>query len=116
MDARIAIDARRLSAGLLFAACAAAALPAGAGPHPLPPVQAVLQVVDCVDRAPPLQREVAGWTGQHNAGQAWATRQRLMAEVARACRREGIGEVWLVLEPGAHGGPGAPAVVAAAPR
>lgn len=59
---------------------------------------AILHVFDCANRSLPSQREVAEWTGQHNFGQVYDTRKRLMGEVARACNRPGTGEVALVLE------------------
>lgn len=67
-------------------------------PSTLPAVtaRAVLQVIDCENRVLPSQREVGEWTGQHNFSQVYATRQRLMGDVARACHKPGIGQVLLV--------------------
>ena len=66
----------------------------------LPPVtaQGVLYVADCEDRALPSQREVGEWTGQHNFSQVYATRQRLMAEIGRACQQTGVEQVRVVLQ------------------
>lgn len=88
---------------LLVSAAASAQEPAT-----LPAVQAqgVLQVFDCGARALPSQRQVGEWTGQHNFSQVYDTRQRLMADIGRACRRDGIERVLLVAEfaPAAVGG------------
>ena len=66
----------------------------------LPPVtaQGVLYVADCEERTLPSQREVGEWTGQHNFGQVYATRQRLMAEIGRACQQTGVEQVRVVRE------------------
>lgn len=91
---------------LLFAT--AAPVLAQEAPQSLPAVRvdAVHHVFDCQDRGLPPQRAVGEWTGQHNFSQVYATRQRLMGEVARACNRPGIGEVNLVLERRQGPGPG----------
>lgn len=85
---------------LAIAALAFAAAPAAAqDPAPmLPPVQAeaVRHVVDCERRNLPSQRDVGEWTGQHNFSQVYDTRQRLMAEIGRNCRRPGTGQVQVV--------------------
>ena len=54
-------------------------------------------VVDCAKPTLPRQREVGGMTGQYNFSQVYATRARLMAEARRACQREGITRVRLVM-------------------
>lgn len=46
--------------------------------------------LDCAQPRPPRQYEVARALGQPNAGQAYQTRQRLMAEARRACQRPGV--------------------------
>jgi hypothetical protein len=60
--------------------------------------EAVLYVADCQDRALPTQRQVGEWTGQHNFSQVYATRQRLMAEIGRACQRAGAEQVHVVMQ------------------
>ncbi|MFT3763765.1 MAG: hypothetical protein QM761_14385 [Pseudoxanthomonas sp.] len=75
--------------------CAPAALAGEA--QSLPQVQAVQYVFDCAaPRVLPSQREVGEWTGQHNFAQVYQTRQKLMAEVARACNKSGVARVQLV--------------------
>ncbi|GAB3100804.1 hypothetical protein [Lysobacter terrae] len=74
---------------------------AGAGERTaasLPPVtaQAVLYVTDCAQRALPSQQAVGEWTGQHNFSQVYNTRQRLMAEIGRACQRTGVEQIHVV--------------------
>jgi hypothetical protein len=59
-------------------------------------------VVDCAKPALPSQREVGEMTGQHNFSQVYATRARLMSEVRRACQRQGITRVRLVMAPPAR--------------
>jgi hypothetical protein len=59
-------------------------------------------VVDCAKPALPSQREVGEMTGQNNYSQVYATRARLMSEVRRACQREGITRVQLVMAPRAR--------------
>ena len=100
MNACIDTAVRRAAAAALLVAGLAAPTAAPASPPLLPPVQATLYAFDCVERVPPTQREVGEWTGQHNLGQVYATRQRLMSDVARACLRPGVGEVLLVNDPG----------------
>ena len=101
MRARIFI-ARNILAALVLAAIAAPV--AAQKPTPsLPPVtaEAVLYVADCQQRALPTQREVGEWTGQHNFSQVYATRQRLMSEIGRACQQTGVEQVRVVLQTGA---------------
>ena len=70
--------------------------------RPLLTVEVVRYVVDCDRRTLPSQQDVGSWTGQSNFSQVYATRQRLMSEVGRACRHAGTGEVQLVLAPAAR--------------
>lgn len=81
----------------LLAACAAPV----AAQEPTPSlatveVEAARYVADCDRRVLPSQREVGEWTGQHNFSQVYASRQRLMAEIGRACRQDGIEQVLVV--------------------
>lgn len=85
-----AIPAIVLSALLL---AAAPSPPAHAGAV-LPPAELRM---DCAQPRLPPQYETGRWLGQANAGQAYASRQRLMAEVQRACRKPGIRTVVLRL-------------------
>lgn len=63
----------------------------------LPAVQAIEYVVDCATpRALPSQQDVSEWTGQNNFAQVYATRGRLMADIARACHSPGVERVQLV--------------------
>lgn len=98
MHARI-FTACNFSAALVLAAIAAPVAAQKATPS-LPPVtaQAVLYVADCQQRALPTQREVGEWTGQHNFSQVYATRQRLMSEIGRACQQTGVEQVRVVLQ------------------
>lgn len=59
-------------------------------------------VVDCAKPALPSQREVGEMTGQYNFSQVYATRARLMSEARRACQREGVTRVRLVVAPPAR--------------
>lgn len=59
-------------------------------------------VVDCAKPALPSQREVGEMTAQYNFSQVYATRARLMAKARRACQREGITRVRLVMAPPAR--------------
>ena len=61
------------------------------------PVGEASIVVDCAKPALPSQREVGEMTGQYNFSQVYATRTRLMAEARRACQREGVARVRLVM-------------------
>ena len=90
-------------------ACLAALLPLGAGAEPpvaesatptLPAVKAevILHVSDCDERVLPSQREVGEWTGQHNFSQVYATRQRLMGDIGRACQQAGIEQVHVIAQ------------------
>lgn len=88
--------ARMIEAALL-AAVAMAFVPArAANPDPVPDPAPERIAIDCDDPVPPSQREVGELADQHNIGQVYATRQRVMAEVRRACQREGISAVLLV--------------------
>jgi hypothetical protein len=93
------MHARIFTAAVVLAAVAAPV--AAERPTPsLPPVtaQAVLYVADCQHRALPNQREVGEWTGQHNLSQVYATRQRLMTQIGRACQQAGIEQVRVVMQ------------------
>jgi hypothetical protein len=59
-------------------------------------------VIDCAKPALPSQREVGEVTGQYNFSQVYATRARLMSEARRACQREGVTRVRLVMAPPAR--------------
>lgn len=83
---------------LLANAGQAATTEASPSPAPGTPIG-----VDCADRALPSQREVGQMLGQHNLGQVHASRARLMAEVARACQREGVAKVLLIPAKSADG-------------
>lgn len=64
-----------------------------------PSLTQVQQVVDCrTPRRLPSQHDVGEWSGQHNVAQVYATRQKLMAEIGRACRNAATGNVRLVRE------------------
>lgn len=60
------------------------------------PVGAPGIVIDCARPSLPSQRSVGEMTGQHNFGQVYATRTRLMAEVRRACERAGTTRVLVI--------------------
>lgn len=89
---------RRLGAALLLVA-------AGAGWAAEPPVtdvtpiRAVLLSLECQGRALPSQREVGEALDQYNFSQVYASRARLMSEVARACQRPGAERVDVVWQP-----------------
>lgn len=55
-------------------------------------------VIDCSHPTLPSQRSVGAATAQHNLGQVYATRARLMTEAHRACRRGHAARVQLVRE------------------
>lgn len=102
MNARI-VPPRNVLAALLLAAIASP-VAAGKATPSLPPVQAraVLFVAGCAERDLPSQREVGEWTGQHNFSQVYATRERLMGEIGRACQRSGVEAVRVVSRTNAH--------------
>lgn len=60
--------------------------------------QPIQHVFDCGRRTLPTQRQVGEWTGQHNFSQVYATRARLMGDVARYCKKPGVEQVNLVFE------------------
>jgi hypothetical protein len=91
---KLSISHLALPTVLLFATSMAVA----AG-NPPPPAAEVL--VDCSSRALPSQKAIGEMLGQHNFGQVYATRSRLMVEASRACQREGTSQVRLVLAPAA---------------
>ena len=67
-----------------------------------PPIGEPSIVIDCAKPARPSQREVGEMTGQYNFSQVYATRARLMSEARRACQREGVTRVRLVMAPPAR--------------
>lgn len=70
------------------------------GATTLPSVRVTTQfVADCAHPNLPTQRQVGEWTGLHNLGQVYAARERLMAEIGRACQRPGVGRVQVVMHP-----------------
>lgn len=95
MNAKI-ILARLLPIITVAWGCAPAAI-AGDVAQSLPQVRAVRYVFDCqTPHALPSQRQVGEWTGQRNFSQVYASRQQLMAQVGRLCRKDGIGQVHVV--------------------
>jgi hypothetical protein len=78
-----------LTVALLFTAVGSAAANPAGGPSTL--------VVDCNTRALPSQAAIGDMLDQRNFSEAYNARPRLMAEVNRACHREGITGVRLVL-------------------
>ena len=62
------------------------------------PQPATSIVIDCADFALPTQRQVGELFGQHNAGQVYASRTRLMVNARRDCKG-GASQVILVVEP-----------------
>ncbi len=61
------------------------------------PVQAIEYVVDCAaPHALPSQQNVSEWTGQNNFAQVYATRGRLMVDIARAWNSPGVERIQLV--------------------
>ncbi len=82
---------------VLLVAAAAAFAPAPIDARePAAPASAERIVIDCERQVRPRQRQIAELSGQSNLGQVYSTRERTMAEVRRACRREGIARVLLV--------------------
>lgn len=88
--------ARMIETALLVAVAIAFAPARAADPDPVQESAPERIAIDCDRPVPPTQKEVGELADQHNAGQVYATRQRVMAEVRRACQREGIGGVLLV--------------------
>lgn len=82
-----------LAAALLLAAAPARAAET---PTALPAIDATLHVFTCATLTRPSQAEVAAWSGQTNQGQVYATRERLMTDVARLCKKPSVGQVHLV--------------------
>jgi len=68
-------------------------------PPPLPAIEVGAYVADCGHPALPSQRQVGEWTGLHNFGEVYAARERLMGDIARACRQPGTARVRVALEP-----------------
>jgi hypothetical protein len=86
-----------LAAALLLAAGSASARPAASdAPTALPAVDATLHVFTCAALSRPSQAQVAAWSGQSNQGQVYATRERLMTDVARLCKKPSVGAVHVV--------------------
>lgn len=86
----------------LFATALAVSTAAFAAEPPLTDVApvraAALLSFHCQARALPTQREVGEALGQHNFSQVYASRARLMNEVARACQGPGVERVDVVLQ------------------
>lgn len=84
--------------GLMFAT---AATMAGEPPvTEVAPIRAAaLLTFNCEARVLPTQREVGDALGQYNFSQVYASRARLMSEVGRACQRQGVERVDVVLQP-----------------
>jgi hypothetical protein len=66
----------------------------------LPPIQVAPYVANCERPSLPTQRQVGEWTGLQNFGQVYAARERLMADIGRACQRPGVDRVKVVIEDG----------------
>lgn len=71
------------------------AAPALAGNDPVPSAASTL-LVSCDNGSRPSQRDVGQLLETNNAGQAYAARGRLMAQVRRACHKEGVQQVALL--------------------
>lgn len=84
--------------GLMFATAGAMA-----GEPPVTEVApiraAALLSFQCEARALPPQRAVGEALGQYNFSQVYDSRARLMSEVGRACQRQGVERVDVVLRP-----------------
>lgn len=108
------VHASTVALALLF--CATGAVSAQEPARSLPAVkaQAVLYVADCGHRARPSQREVGEWAGLHNFSQVYDLRERLMAEIGRACHQDGVDQVRVVSRNG--GATTAPRLLALAAR
>ncbi len=92
----------RFAIAALLAACAAPACAQDDGLPSLPAVEATGFVAACTHPSLPRQQQVGDWTGQHDPGQAYATRVRLMADIRRACRRPGVAGVQVLAATGAR--------------
>jgi len=53
-------------------------------------------IIDCLHPVLPKQHEVSRLLDQHNAGQVYVSRARLMGEARRACLRAGAAQVRMV--------------------
>lgn len=93
---KLSLSRLALPTALLFATSMAVA-----SSNPSTPTAEVL--VDCSSRALPSQKAIGEMLGQHNFGQVYAARSRLMVEASRACQREGTSQVRLVLAPATSG-------------
>lgn len=110
-------DPIRLAFVLAFALLAAGSTRADASETPIvpPAPDGTVHVLHCDALARPSQTQVAAWTGQQGAGQVFAARQRLMANVSRLCKKPGVQLVRLVLaNPPAARGPTAATQLSAA--
>lgn len=104
-----------LALALLLAAGSALARPSASDtPTALPTVDATLHVFACGALTRPSQAEVAAWSGQTNQGQVYATRERLMTDVARLCKKPRVGQVHLVSRAPVSGAAGSTSWVAMA--
>ena len=90
-------------AAALLAACIAPAFALESAT--LPTVRVTAFVADCASPRLPTQRQIGEWTGLHNFGQVYAARERLMAGIGRACQRQGVSRVRVVMHPFARGAP-----------
>lgn len=84
---------------IVLLACAAAIAPAKANAGDPPATAAGTLVVDCATKARPSQVAVGESLGINNLSQVYEARTRLMAEVHRACHRQGARQVQIVLAP-----------------
>ena len=88
----------RTSVAAMALLCTAGAASAGEPIRTLQALKAqgVLYVAECDHRVLPSQRQVGEWTGLHNFSQVYDARARLMGEIGRACRTDGIEQVQVV--------------------
>ncbi|AKC86733.1 hypothetical protein WQ53_08160 [Pseudoxanthomonas suwonensis] len=98
-----------IEAALLAAVAMAFAPARAASPDTAPAAPPEGIVIDCDRPVLPSQKTIGELAEQHNFGQVYATRQRAMVEVQRACLREGVSAVLLV-------GPKKPTVTAQEPH
>ncbi|MEO6365723.1 MAG: hypothetical protein ABIO38_06730 [Luteimonas sp.] len=78
------------SIALALALCSSAARAEAPQPNSI--------VIDCASVSLPTLRQVGDLLGQHNAGQIYASRSRLLGEARRDCKR-GADHVVLVVDP-----------------
>jgi len=79
-----------LHIALALAVCSSAALAETPQPNSI--------VIDCANVGLPPLRQVGALLDQHNAGQIYASRSRLLAGARRDCKK-GVDRVVLVVEP-----------------